>query len=59
MVEGQIPIQEYETGNTKHKWNLKKIKQAHYRTAEYEYKKGEIKKDDDFKLEVEDFEAEI
>jgi len=43
MTEGQIPIEEYETGNTKHKWNLKKIKSSHKVLAEYEYKKGEIK----------------
>ena len=44
MTEGQIPIEEYETGNTKHKWNLKKIKSSHKVLAEYDYKKGEIKK---------------
>jgi aldehyde:ferredoxin oxidoreductase len=44
MVEGQISIQEYETGNTKHEWNLEKIKKAHHKVAEYSYKKGEIKR---------------
>ena len=44
MAEGQIPIEEYETGNTKHKWNIKKIKSSHKVLAEYDYKKGEIKK---------------
>ena len=44
MVEGQIPIEEYETGNTKHKWNLNKLKLAHRILTEYDYKKGEIKK---------------
>ena len=43
MTEGQIPIEEYETGNTKHKWNLKKIKSSHKILAEYDYKKREIK----------------
>jgi aldehyde:ferredoxin oxidoreductase len=43
MAEGQIPIEEYETGNTKHKWNLKKIKSLHKVLAEYDYKKREIK----------------
>jgi len=28
MVEGQITVEEYETGNTKHKWDLDKIKKA-------------------------------
>jgi len=44
MEKGQIPIEEYETGNTKHKWNLKKIKSSHKILAEYDYKKREIKK---------------
>ncbi|MCK4901953.1 MAG: aldehyde:ferredoxin oxidoreductase [Thermoplasmatales archaeon] len=44
MVEGQLPIEEYETGNTKHKWDLKKIKFAHRVLFEYDYKKGEVKK---------------
>jgi aldehyde:ferredoxin oxidoreductase len=42
MVEGQIPIEEYETGNTKHTWDLKKIRFAHRILAEYNYKKGEV-----------------
>ena len=44
MIEGQIPIEEYETGNTKHKWNITKIKLAHHKVAEYGYTKGEIQK---------------
>ena len=44
MVEGQIAIEEYETGNTKHKWDLKKLKLAHRVLFDYTYKKGEIKK---------------
>ena len=44
MVEGQIPIEEYETGNTKHKWDLKKLRLAHRVVYEYDYKKGEIQK---------------
>jgi len=44
MVEGQIPIEEYETGNTKHKWNLDKIKKAHHKVLEYKYKKGKVEK---------------
>ncbi len=44
MAEGQIPIEEYETGNTKHKWDLKKIKSAHKIISEYKFKKSEIQK---------------
>ena len=44
MVEGQIPIEQYETGNTKHKWDLKKLKTAHRVIFEHDYKKGEIEK---------------
>jgi aldehyde:ferredoxin oxidoreductase len=44
MVQGQIPVSEYETGNTKHKWNLDRIKKAHHKVAEYNYKKGSVEK---------------
>ena len=44
MVEGQVPIEEYKTGNTKHKWDLKRIKSAHRTVSEYDYKKGELKR---------------
>jgi len=44
MIEGQIPIQEYKTGNTKHKWNLDRIKKAHHKVLEYNYKKGKVEK---------------
>jgi aldehyde:ferredoxin oxidoreductase len=44
MVQGQISVEEYETGNTKHKWDLNKLKRAHRVVAEYSYKKGEIDK---------------
>ena len=44
MVEGQIPIEEYETGNTKHSWDLPALKKAHKILAEYTYKKGEIQR---------------
>ena len=44
MVEGQIPVESYETGNTKHKWDLKRIKKAHHVVVEHLYKKGEIKR---------------
>lgn len=44
MIEGQIPIEEYKTGNTKHKWDFKKLKAAHVKIAEYNYKKREVKR---------------
>jgi aldehyde:ferredoxin oxidoreductase len=44
MVEGQIAIEEYKTGNTEHHWDLKKIKSAHKMLASYSYKKGEVNK---------------
>ena len=31
MVEGQITIEEYDTGNTKHKWDLKRMKLEDFR----------------------------
>ena len=44
MVEGQIPIEEYKTGNTKHKWDMKKIKMAHRVLFDYQYEKGKLDK---------------
>ena len=44
MVEGQTPIEEYKTDNTKHKWDIGKLKRAHRVVAKYEYKKGQIQK---------------
>jgi aldehyde:ferredoxin oxidoreductase len=44
MIEGQIPLEEYQTENTKHKWDLKKIKFAHSSLFDYTYKKGEVKR---------------
>ncbi len=44
MIDGQIPIEEYDTGNTRHKWDVNKLKRAHRVVAEYIYKKGEIQK---------------
>jgi aldehyde:ferredoxin oxidoreductase len=44
MVEGQIAIEEYRTGNTEHHWDLKKIKSAHKLLVTYSYKKGEVNK---------------
>ena len=45
MVQGQIAIKDYDTGNTKHKWDFKKIKLAHRILFDYTYKKGEVKVD--------------
>ena len=42
MIEGQIPVEEYKTGNTRHKWDLEKVKRAHRVIAEYEYKKDKV-----------------
>ncbi len=42
MVEGQIPVAEYDSGNTKHTWNVKKILNAHNILAEYTYQKGKV-----------------
>jgi len=42
MVEGQIPAEEYETGNTKHSWDIKKLKSKHKIISKYNYKKGEV-----------------
>lgn len=44
MVEGQIPVEKYKTGNTTHKWNVEKLQSNHEILAEYTYKKGEVKK---------------
>jgi aldehyde:ferredoxin oxidoreductase len=44
MIKGQIPIADYETGNTKHTWDLPKLRKGHKILAEYSYKKGEIHK---------------
>jgi aldehyde:ferredoxin oxidoreductase len=44
MVEGQIAIEEYKTGNTEHTWDLKKIASAHKVLATYSYKKGQVTK---------------
>ena len=36
MVEGQILVEEYKLENTKHKWDLKKIKFAHRVLVKYD-----------------------
>jgi len=42
MVEGQIAINDYKTGNTEHSWDLKKITAAHKVLSKYSYKKGQV-----------------
>jgi len=44
MAIGQKVIEEYETGNTKHKWNLNKIRKSHKIIKEYDYKKINIER---------------
>jgi aldehyde:ferredoxin oxidoreductase len=44
MVEGQIAIEEYKTGNADHTWDLKKIHSAHKILTKYSYKKGQVTK---------------
>ncbi len=44
MVEGQIAIEEYKTGNTGHTWDLKKIFSAHQVLTKYSYKIGQLAK---------------
>jgi len=44
MVEGQVVVDDYETGNTKHRWDVKKLRSRHKILYEYVYKKGELKR---------------
>ncbi len=44
MVDGQIQIQNYNTGNSKNNWDLNKIKLKHKTICEYEYAKKDIQK---------------
>ena len=44
MAEGQIPYDKYNTGNTHHTWNIKKLKSHHKTLKESTYKKGIIEK---------------
>ena len=43
MVEGQIPVMEYETGNTKHQWDVKKLLEKHKQLFSYQYMKRPVK----------------
>jgi len=42
MTTGQIPIEKYDTGNTKNSWDLNKIKSKHKIICEYKYDKKDI-----------------
>ncbi|MFE3846251.1 aldehyde ferredoxin oxidoreductase N-terminal domain-containing protein, partial [Thermoplasmatota archaeon] len=44
MVDGQIEIQNYKTGNSKNSWDLNKIKLKHKTICEYKYTKKDIQK---------------
>ena len=44
MVDGQIQIQNYNTGNSKNNWDLNKIKLKHKTICEYNYTKKDIQK---------------
>ncbi|UCF50772.1 MAG: aldehyde:ferredoxin oxidoreductase, partial [Thermoplasmatales archaeon] len=44
MIDGQLPVEQYETGNSKYSWDFKKIKFAHRVVFEYSYKKGKVEK---------------
>ena len=44
MVEGQIAIEEYTTGNTEHTWDVKKLQSAHKVLKTFSYKKGDVNK---------------
>jgi len=44
MVEGQITIEQYQTGNTKHKWDIKKLRSSHKKLVKHMYQKGKIDK---------------
>jgi len=42
MIEGQIPIEEYQTGNSTHEFNLKNLHSKHKILKEYKYKIGSV-----------------
>jgi len=44
MTKGQQTIQTYDSGNTKHKWDIKTLQQKHSILAEYSYKHSRIEK---------------
>jgi aldehyde:ferredoxin oxidoreductase len=44
MEKGQIPVKEYETGNTKHMWDLEKVRSAHKTLSRHTFKKGAVEK---------------
>lgn len=42
MEQGQIPIQDYQSGNTKHSWDIESLKKAHKTLANYKYTKNKV-----------------
>ncbi|MBN1280662.1 MAG: aldehyde:ferredoxin oxidoreductase [Candidatus Thermoplasmatota archaeon] len=44
MMEGQIPVEEYSTGNTPHQWDVQRLKAAHKKLASYSYTKGSVER---------------
>jgi len=42
LIEGQIPVQEYSTGNTVHKWDIEKLKKKHKILAKYSYEEAKV-----------------
>lgn len=44
MTEGQIPVENYQTGNTKHTWDLQHLKKAHRHLTSYHYQKGDVQR---------------
>jgi aldehyde:ferredoxin oxidoreductase len=42
MLKGQIPVEEYESGNTKHSWDIESLKKAHTTFAKIDYIKNEV-----------------
>ncbi len=44
MAKGQISIEDYDTGNTRHKWDTNKLKSVHKIITKYDYKKGEVQR---------------
>ena len=42
MTTGQISVEDYKIGNTKHKWDFEKIRSAHKVLFEYKYRHQEL-----------------
>ncbi|KYK29646.1 MAG: aldehyde:ferredoxin oxidoreductase [Candidatus Proteinoplasmatales archaeon SG8-5] len=41
-MDGQIPVGEFDSGNTKHAWDIEALKDGHKVLKSYEYKKREV-----------------